>query len=178
MRRGLLLVAFLYMLYSIIQWGDTSFVWHLVIIRSAYIIVLLLSFAASFVAATAFRINIQSWFAFMLVLTSLDILGEGAFQGQLYSPYVVITIILFLVAANIYVPMRLVHTTAVSWSTLVLYNIFLLSVAQDEGEIPSGRAWRWILWYNFVLLFVIGELTLAYLHWVVSQVLSVVASLS
>jgi len=143
-RKGLLWVAFFYMLYSIIEWGDQHFFWHLVVARAVYIVLLLGGFALSFVFEDHFHRHISFYTTLMLSFTGMDIIVEGALQRQLYSPFLVIILIMYLVAGPILVRTRFVHTTAVCWASICTFDFFSLIIGPSgDQNIPAGQKW----WY-------------------------------
>ena len=161
MRNGLLFIAAVYMIYSVVAWEIEYFFWHLVVARCIYVFVLLGSFIATFVFEEHFRLHTQVSTTIVLSLTGIDIIVEGALQGQLYSPFFVILLLVYLVAGCVFVRVRFVQATVIGWSSLLTFDIFCAAflptdAVGDSSNPDPGSAWRWLLWYNLTLGFVIG----------------------
>eukprot|EP00475_Leptophrys_vorax_P041106 TRINITY_DN7728_c0_g1_i1.p1 TRINITY_DN7728_c0_g1~~TRINITY_DN7728_c0_g1_i1.p1 ORF type:complete len:882 (-),score=185.21 TRINITY_DN7728_c0_g1_i1:65-2464(-) len=165
-RAGILLLSFLYMVFALVTWrggiegADFVADWKLELIaRAMYTIVLIGGFAGSF---TDVFLHHTSRFTLAYVLvTSLEIIGEGLIAGEILSPIVVLVLVVYMFCAMSITRIRFIHATVASWSVLVVYNIavivkFKSVVHVHDGDwtlvstTSSGFVGR-LLWYNVIL---------------------------
>ena len=159
MRGSMLVLAFLYMLYATVEWKDAGY--SLTVSRGVYVVLVLFAFFWSYARRTLFRVWIQEWTALLVVGTSLNILVEAMLLRAVFSPFVVIVLLLFLLSSSVIVRLRFVYTSVVCWGTLLVYDLICIVHFRDGDDFVSTATdgpraiTSWLAWYNFVILFTI-----------------------
>lgn len=108
-RIGLLVLSFLYMIMVISTWhfetvSSRPVLSGPLVLRLCYVSVLFIGFGLSFTPIYHLHFHVLS--SGMSLLTGIDIVLEGALFSVIYSPYIVLVLICFLVGWNAFLRLR------------------------------------------------------------------------
>ena len=126
---------------------------------------IILAFTWSYAKARAFRTYLQEWSFCIAILTSANILAEAVILRAVYSPFVVIILLLFLLSASVIVRLRFVYTSVLCWGSLLVYDLICIVHFRNGDDFVGGTAddgganevARWAFWYNFVIVSMAGS---------------------
>lgn len=169
LRRRLLLLNFLYMIYATVEWGTRVSKHYtrsqqnwITVLRVFYIVVNAIIFTLSFVKRNLYRRNINLYSTILAVLTSTLIIIEGHLLRNIYSPFVVIILIMYMVGSNIYVRTLYTVSVAVCWYNMILYN-FMCLVFNPNGDLSTlhstNAALLQLFYYDLIFIFFILTIT-------------------
>lgn len=170
LRRRLLLLNFLYMIYATIEWGTRTSKHYsmaaqswITVLRVFYIVINAIIFSISFIRRNLYRRNINTASTILTLLTSTLIIWEGHILRNIYSPFVLIVLIMYMVGSNIYVRTLFTVSAGVCWYNLILYN-FVCLVFNPTGDLSTLHSPRaalvQLVYYDLILVFFI--LTIMY----------------
>jgi hypothetical protein len=163
LRRRLLLLNFMYMIYATIEWGTRTSKHYtrsqqnwITVLRVFYILVNAVIFTLSFIKRRWYRKNINRCSTVLALLTSTLIIIEGHLLRNIYSPFVVLILIMYMVGSNIYVRTLFSVSVAVCWYNIILYN-FMCLVFNPHGDLTTlhttNAALLQLFYYDLILLF-------------------------
>lgn len=105
LRRRLLLLNFIYMCYATLEWGTRAQGLYshkqqsaMTGIRTTYILINMLVFTLSYRFRSSYRRHINLFSSSLSLLTSTMIIIEGFLLKQIYSIYLLIMLVMYIVA--------------------------------------------------------------------------------
>jgi hypothetical protein len=122
-------------------------------------------FIWSYAKPRVFRLWLQEWTLTFCAVTALNIIVEAVLLRAVYSPFVVIILLLFLLSSSVLVRLRFAYTSFLCWSSVLLYDLICLVMFREGDNYLSAtnghkgasatEVAKWLTWYNAVLIFTV-----------------------
>lgn len=150
MRVANLILSFIFMLYAVFSFSR-DFSTPVLVVRGLYILVGVVFFCGSF--SQLYRNWVQYYGLVLSLLTGVEVIVEGAIHESMYSPFLIILLLGYIVAFHTLIQVRFKFACIAIISIVCLYDLIAGAVfPKGDDNVDAEAVGRWLAWYNVALI--------------------------